>query len=131
MSTELEPIIGRWYRHLDKGQPFVVVSYEEVEGLVGIQHYDGDVEELEIEDWFGMDIETAEAPEDWTAPIDDVEADDLDYTDTDMTARDWSSPLQESQPDAKERWEDPYPEGDGAKGAEGTASEKLHGDEEP
>ena len=33
MSTEVDPIVGNWYQHLDKGQRFLVVAFDEKEGL--------------------------------------------------------------------------------------------------
>jgi hypothetical protein len=109
MNTELDPIVGSWYRHLDKGQLFRVVAFDEERGIVEIQHFDGDLEEIDASAWFDMEIEPAETPEDWTGPLDDVETDDLGLTETAMTGADWREPLQEVKTD-KEEWEDERPE---------------------
>jgi len=45
MDTLIDPIFGNWYRHLDKGQMFMVVAVDESDSLVELQHFDGDVEE--------------------------------------------------------------------------------------
>ena len=95
MPTTLKPVVSQWYRHLDKGQQFYVTALDEEEGTVDIQHFDGDVEEMDFDDWRELAIEAIEPPEDWTGPVDDVERDDLGYTETDMTAEDWEEPLQE------------------------------------
>lgn len=95
MTEDLDPLVGNWYLHLDKGQRFEVVAVDEGEGLVEIQHFDGDVEEIELESWYEMEIEPAEPPEDWTGPIDDIEEDDLGYTETDMDEQDWKGSLSE------------------------------------
>ncbi|WP_455198264.1 DUF6763 family protein [Kaarinaea lacus] len=29
MSTEVDPIVGNWYQHLDKGQRFLVVAFDD------------------------------------------------------------------------------------------------------
>nr|MDQ2696071.1 hypothetical protein [Pseudomonadota bacterium] len=78
MPTDVEPIIGSWYQHSGKGQMFEVVAVDEDNGVVQIQHFDGDVEEIDLDNWFEMDIEPVEAPEDWTAPMDTIVRDDLD-----------------------------------------------------
>lgn len=104
MPTEADPILWQWYRHLDKGQEFRVVAIDETAGLIEIQHFDGDVEELELDTWYEFDLEPVEAPEDWTGPVDDVERDDLDYTETDMSNEDWFEPLEELRRD-REEWE--------------------------
>lgn len=117
MGNELDPIVGNWYRHLDKGQYFTVVAIDEEDGTVEIQHFDGDLEELDLADWPALDIELAEAPEDWTGPVDDVELDDLPYTETAMSAADWAEPLAETHT-AEEHNEAPA----ASEGEEDTAS---------
>jgi len=79
MIGELDPIEGNWYHHLDREKDFMVVDVNENEGTVDIQYFDGDIEELEMEEWEEMDLEEIEPPEDWTGPLDDLEADDLGY----------------------------------------------------
>lgn len=95
MPIEEEPTVNQWYRHLDKGYRFHVTALDEADGTVEIQHFDGDVEELDREEWYELEIEPIEPPEDWTGPIDDVERDDLGYTETDMTDTDWNESLGE------------------------------------
>jgi len=92
---EDEPIEGQWYQHRDKGRRFQVVAVDRGAGTVEIQHFDGDVEELDLEQWPELEIDPIAEPEDWTGPLDDVEIDDLGYTDTEMSARDWEEPLEE------------------------------------
>jgi hypothetical protein len=79
MIGELDPIEGNWYHNLDKEQDFMVVDVSVREGTVDIQHFDGDIEELEMEEWEEMDLEETEPPEDWTGPLDDLESDDVNY----------------------------------------------------
>ena len=95
MPTSLKPVVLQWYRHLDKGQQFYVTAIDEEEGTIEIQHFDGDVEEIDFDDWHKLAIKTIEPPEYWTGPMDDVERDDLGYTETGMTPEDWAEPLGE------------------------------------
>ena len=95
MPTALKPVISQWYRHRDKGQQFYVTALDEQDSTVEIQHFDGDIEEMDFDDWHQLSIETIEPPEDWTGPVDDVERDDLGYSETDMTPEDWQEPLEE------------------------------------
>jgi hypothetical protein len=76
MSHELDPKVGRWYRRLDDEQLFKVVSIDEDEGLVEIKTVDGDIEELDSTEWVELDLEGAEAPEDYVDP--DEKSDDDD-----------------------------------------------------
>jgi hypothetical protein len=95
MSTEMEPIVGNWDQHVDKGLDFEVVAVDEDNATVEVQFVDGTLDEIALEDWYELDLEPAEPPEDWTGPLDDVETDDTDYTETDMEADDWDEPLRE------------------------------------
>ncbi|UCH53732.1 MAG: hypothetical protein JSW09_02750 [Pseudomonadota bacterium] len=107
--TKSPPSVTQWYRHLDKGQEFHVTAVDEEAATVELQHFDGDLEEVDLDDWYRMDVEPIEAPEDWTGPLDDIERDDLGYTETEMTAEDWNRPLREDvEPSATEAlFEDP------------------------
>lgn len=122
MAHDLQPIVGNWYKHLDKGQVFRVVDIDEDDDVIEVQHFDGDLEELDSSDWFEMDLERAAEPEDWTGPVDDIERDDLGYTETDMTDRDWRKSLQEEQ-SSEEEWEDETPEDERDDWGEGDSSE--------
>jgi hypothetical protein len=76
MSHELDPKVGRWYRRLDDEQLFKVVSIDEDDGLVEIKSADGEVEELDSADWIELDLEMAEAPEDYVEHDEDSESDE-------------------------------------------------------
>jgi len=79
MIGEIDPIEGNWYHHLDREKDFMVVDVNKREGTVDIQYFDGDIEELEMEEWEEMDLEEIEPPEDWSGPLDDLESDDLRF----------------------------------------------------
>jgi hypothetical protein len=92
MPNELDPIVDQWYTHLDKGQRFYVVAIDEVGNAVELQHFDGDLEELSLEEWRELDIELSEEPENWAGALDIAEQDDLGTGITDTTADDWTEP---------------------------------------
>jgi hypothetical protein len=128
MSYELDPIAGQWYRHIDKGQLFRVVSIDEDDDLIQIQYFDGDLEELDSESWFTMDLDLTETPEDWTGPVDDVETDDLGYSETEMKEADWRAPL-ETNKKPREGWEEDEDEDEKDDWDEGESTEELYGSE--
>ena len=76
----MKPTIGHWYR-LQGGESFEVVAFDEDDGTIELQYFDGTVEEMDIEDWHASKesgaLEEIEAPEDWTGSVDvDPEEDD-------------------------------------------------------
>ena len=79
MIGELDPIEGNWYHDIGKEQNFMVVVVSETGSTVDIQYFDGNIEELEMEEWEEMDLEEIEPPEDWTGPLDKLEPDALGY----------------------------------------------------
>ena len=79
MIGEFDPIEGNWYCRLDKGAEFMVIDVDEKIGTVDIQYLDGDLEELDIEEWNEMDLEESEVPVDWSGPLDELEPGDLGY----------------------------------------------------
>lgn len=84
--AEFEPIVNRWYRDLEQGYTFQVIARDDQQDTVEIQYFDGDLEEMDLEEWNVMALEPIEPPEDWTGSIDHIERDDLRYTDTGITS---------------------------------------------
>ena len=115
MATHPAPEIGHWYTHRDQGLLFQVVAFDEDEGLVEMQDFDGGLDEVDLETWYEMPIDAAEAPEDYTGAVDDVDAPAEFAAAGDGGGRDWRAPvddlpdapqdLVESEPDDDEDFE--------------------------
>lgn len=95
MAIEADPIVDTWYKHLDKGQKFQVVAVDTNDDLIEIQYFDGDVEEIDLDDWYSMDLEQIESPEDISGALDVSEIDDLGSYFSDGTIEDWGDSMQE------------------------------------
>jgi hypothetical protein len=91
MTTDTDPIVSSWYQHLDKGQKFQVVAVDESESVIDIQYFDGDIEEIDLDDWYLMDIEQIESPEDISGALDISELDDLGSSFSDSNPEDWDT----------------------------------------
>lgn len=102
------PEIGQWYAHRDKGELFQVVGYDDHARTIEIQSFNGDLDEIDDETWSTLPIERTAQPEDWTGPVDDVEVDDLGYSETEMKSLDWTQPLEPLTTEG-ESWENPLP----------------------
>lgn len=79
MLNRLEPAVGQWYRN-EQGDVFEVVAHEVDAGIVEIQYFDGAVEELDLDSWYGQMLSKCAEPEDWSGPFDDLVADDFGDT---------------------------------------------------
>lgn len=62
----IDPVVGDWYA--SHGQLFEVIAVDEDERVIEVQHADGDLEELEQDDWLTRcragSLRQAEPPED-------------------------------------------------------------------
>ena len=85
--------VGQWYQRRDKGELFVVTGRDEHDGTIEIQTFGGDLDEIDEDTWNELPLTLAEPPEDWTGPVDDVEADDLGYSDTESPPTHWNPSL--------------------------------------
>jgi TATA-binding protein-associated factor Taf7 len=84
--SDVDPIIGNWYRNQETGNDFEVVALDEDAQTIEIQYFDGELEELDLDAWYELAIESIEAPEDWSGPFDEMEADDLGYEEDEKEA---------------------------------------------
>ncbi len=97
MATDLEPIAGNWYQNLTDETIFEVVDVDEDESVVEIQHEDGSLAQVELEEWYQWDLDVIDEPEDWTQPMDD-ENDEDDEDDIDLDPEDEFEPDSRAEP---------------------------------
>jgi len=71
VSRDYEPVPGQWYENIEEEESFRVLSVDEDSELVEIEYLDGDVEEIDLETWHEMDLDTIEQPEGWTGSAED------------------------------------------------------------
>lgn len=93
MSMDQLPRIGAWYK-AETGNIFEVVAFDEDEGSIEIQYFDGSVEELDSDAWEELALEAVEAPEDWSGSL-DIEREDYGVDLESNNHLDWGNPLDE------------------------------------
>lgn len=82
--------MGHWYRRLN-GNLFEVVAVDEERDTVELQHFDGTIEGIEIDIWQDIDLEPAQAPEDWSGSV-DIDLEDLPEPESPHSTG-WQNPL--------------------------------------
>jgi len=87
MTTVTDPVIGRWYKDFENSLTFKVVAIDNKDETIEVQYANGDLGEYDNEAWYSSTFDYIEDPEDWSAPFDDVESDDLGYSDPDRHVR--------------------------------------------
>jgi len=76
VGREYEPTVGQWYEDLENEETFQVLKVDEDREVVEIQHLDGDIEELDVDDWAELDLELSEEPEGWSGSRAEKEEDE-------------------------------------------------------
>ena len=88
VAREYEPTVGQWYEDLENDETFQVLRVDEDREIVEIQHLDGDIEELDVDDWAELDLELSEEPEGWSGSRAERDEDEDEETDEDWEDED-------------------------------------------
>lgn len=94
----LPPLVGAWYKDREYNSTFEVVAMDEYDHNVEIQHFSGEIEEIDLDIWYELDIHSIPAPEDWSGPY-EMAHEDLDYYHDTHQPDYHSNPLNEIEPD--------------------------------
>ena len=84
------PEVGTWYRGAD-GNTFEIVAVDDKDQTIEIQHFDGTLEEMDLDAWAELGTEAVDQPEDWAGSM-DVEEEDLP-SDGEVPKEAWADPL--------------------------------------
>ncbi|MCR4300395.1 MAG: hypothetical protein NUV51_02180 [Sulfuricaulis sp.] len=83
MPMHDEPVVGAVYKDLEEdGRTFEVIAFDENDGTIKIQYSDGSTGEIDLDDWYGMDLERLKSDDDEDDPDEGKSAED-DDTDLD------------------------------------------------
>jgi hypothetical protein len=83
VSRDNEPVKGQWYENVEDEETFRVLSVDEDAEVVEIEYLDGEIEELDLEEWREFDLDLIDEPEGWSDEDDEDEDDDEDWDDED------------------------------------------------
>jgi hypothetical protein len=67
------PQVGQWYTRLDIKEDFLVTGCDDKSCTIEMQTINGDLDEIDAENWNTLTLVLAEPPEDWTEALDDVD----------------------------------------------------------
>jgi hypothetical protein len=103
VSRDNEPVKGQWYENVEEEETFRVLSVDEDAEIVEIEYLDGEIEELDLEEWHDLDLELTQEPEGWSDEDEDEDWDEEDEEeeDDDDEDDDW-----DEDEDEDEDWED-------------------------
>lgn len=98
MRHHEHPDIGYWFKDQEYNNIFEVVASDELDDYVEIQYFAGEIEEIDLETWYELDLKPIPAPEDSSGPF-ELSREDLGYSDETIHPEDWSGPLTDIEPD--------------------------------
>ena len=102
MSRDNPPVRGQWYENVEEEETFRVLSVDEDSELIEIEYLDGDIEEIDVETWHEMDLETRDEPEGWSDTDDeDEDLDEEEEEEDEEEDDDW-----DDDDDDDDDWED-------------------------
>jgi hypothetical protein len=108
VGREYDPVAGKWYRDLEEDETFRVLSVDEDQELVEIEHLDGDVEEVDLDTWHEMDVEPTEEPEGWSGSGDDEDEEVDEEEEEDEDEDDWDEDDEDDDWDEEDDADDGY-----------------------
>jgi len=88
MTTVTDPVIDQWYKDVENNLTFKVVAIEESDDTIEVQYNNGDIGQYDNDSWYNSTFDFIEDPEDWSAPFDDLESDDLGFSNSDTRRTD-------------------------------------------
>jgi len=83
-------LLENWYQDTVTGRTFRVVAIDRAADSIEIQYFNGDLGEYDFASWAESNFHAIEAPEDWSGPFDDLELDDMGYSDPDSHGQGFS-----------------------------------------
>lgn len=78
-DTVPKPGIGEWYLDRETEDQFEVIDVDEADGTVEVQFLNGDIAELDRDEWETSELSLIEPPEDFAAALEPVEEGDAGY----------------------------------------------------
>lgn len=97
MRHHEQPDIGNWYKDQESNHMFEVVASDEHDDYVEIQYFAGEIEGMDLETWYELDLKRIPPPEDASGPF-ELSREDLSYSDDTLHPQDWAGPLSDIEP---------------------------------
>ena len=94
------PELNSWYQDVEDDALFEIVAIDEQEGCIEVQYMNGEIGEFDFDIWQQMIVISAKAPEDWRAPFEIADGDDMNAG-TEFSISNWDDPLAHIDPETQ------------------------------
>ena len=91
--TRITPIVGHWYKANEMQNIFEVVAFDEKGKWVEIQYFDGEIEEIDKDEWQHLHLNEIEQPKDWTGAFEMAKEDTEEFVEDVHHPITWENPI--------------------------------------
>lgn len=94
MASEVEAIVGNWYKDEEDDAMFSVAAVDEDSDLIEIQELDGEFSEMSFAQWERRALVQIDEPDDWMIAMDGVDSEEFDFMLNEVDDAEWESDWQ-------------------------------------
>ena len=91
MATQF-PEIGQWFKNIETNDLFEVVAYDETDATIELQHFTGEIEEIDSDTWKYLTLIPFPEPDDATGAY-ELSLEDSLYSDEPFQPENWLGPI--------------------------------------
>lgn len=91
------PIVGEWYWDPENSKQFEIVATDFQAGLIEIQYFEGELEEIDMDTWYDMKVISIAPPKDWSGPFEVDKDVFMEFKNDADQFHDFSDPLNKFQ----------------------------------
>lgn len=102
MANTEDPIVDQWYQQVDKDTQFRVTNVDDATGLVEVQYLDGETEEIDLDDWYELEMEAIDEPEEWAGDEDEEDWEEEEEEEEDLDEDESLDDLEDDYDDSEE-----------------------------
>lgn len=93
------PVINSWYWDVDHADQFEIIDTDDENGLIDVQFFTGEIEEMDMDEWFSLRLVAIADPIDWSGPY-EVDRDEFaDLDDEVIHPPNYSDPFDQIEPE--------------------------------
>jgi len=79
ITQVVAPTAGEWYLDSETHGEFEVVAMDEANGFLAVQYLNGEIGELDVEEWDALELSRIGLPEAWSLALEPLEDGDAGY----------------------------------------------------
>lgn len=104
MATQL-PTMGQWYQDIAINRLFEIIGQDQYCATIDIRYDDGEIDEIDLEQWAQMSVALADPPQDWRSLF-DLSEEQRFFSDDIIVPAPGADVLASLEPDSQFGWDE-------------------------